>query len=476
MKGFSDAGGYVTRAFWECAPAGRPHLYPPLLHLLMLLFFKAGFSYLAIARFFDCFSYLALLAAVWHVAGRLYSPRVAFLVLLHASSSMSLYLASVTLTAFNLAFIFGLFFMRGLARGKTPAAALWLGLCFYTHTWMGFLVLFFGVLYGIVDRPARGPAWKAAVGGLLLAAPLLGYQLAALEYFSFVQVKENRLLQIDIFIYLLALVGFWRMRGKKREFLFPVSWILATGPLLWTHPPRFFSGHGLIGFIFLAALALDGIFTGLAAHPKHGGKATVLPLLLIVLFFWFAAPLFEWNSKEKTARWVWADRTLVATLRPSGSPFHAKGFTIYFEDEYRRITELIRAHSRADELLWSDFPHAGALLGMLADRATSSGTLAEVKPKIRRNALQDARILVWFKDKNGKPPAKMDGAVQKYHLTLLEETGMTYVFQNPSPGGALQPEKAKIPSAALFMILAVWAVLLVYTDAIILFHGSVKKK
>lgn len=461
MKGFSDAGGYVTQAFWEYAPAGRPQLYPPLLHVLMLGFFKAGFSFLTIARFFDCFSAMVLLAVIWHVAGRRTSPRAAFLALLLAASSMSLMLASVTLTAFNLAFVFGLFFMRGISQKKTLAAALWLGLCFYTHAWMGFLVFFSGAIHGMLDRTLRGASWRSALGGLLLAAPMLVYQSASRDCFAFVNAKENRLIQIDVFIYLLAIAGAARA-FKEKKGLLPVSWILGMMPLLWTHPPRFFAGHGLVGFIFLASVALDGIFGRLAV--RGGKKAEGIALLLVASFFLMAAPVFERNTREGTNRWIWGDRTLAAYLRPSGSPFHAKGFTVYFADEYRAIVEGIRAHSRKDELIWSDFPHAGAILAMLADRGTTSGTLAEVRPKIKRDALGDARILVWFKDRNAKAPAKMPPAVRKYRLELLRETEMAYVYQNPSPGATLQPQKAKIPTAVLFLILAIWAALLFYAE------------
>ena len=36
IEGMRQAGGPVLHAFWESAPEGRPHLYPPLFHLLWL--------------------------------------------------------------------------------------------------------------------------------------------------------------------------------------------------------------------------------------------------------------------------------------------------------------------------------------------------------------------------------------------------------------------------------------------------------
>ena len=39
-KAFDLANGIVLHDFWEYAPMGRPHLYPPLFHILILFFMK----------------------------------------------------------------------------------------------------------------------------------------------------------------------------------------------------------------------------------------------------------------------------------------------------------------------------------------------------------------------------------------------------------------------------------------------------
>jgi len=37
VKGFEIANGIVFHDFWEYAPGGRPHLYPPFFHILILI-------------------------------------------------------------------------------------------------------------------------------------------------------------------------------------------------------------------------------------------------------------------------------------------------------------------------------------------------------------------------------------------------------------------------------------------------------
>ena len=62
MRGFDSAGGIVTHAFWELAPEGTVHLYPPLFHLLLLIPYKLGMDVLSISKLFSLLSFPALLA------------------------------------------------------------------------------------------------------------------------------------------------------------------------------------------------------------------------------------------------------------------------------------------------------------------------------------------------------------------------------------------------------------------------------
>jgi hypothetical protein len=44
IEGFSQAGGITARAFWEMAPGGRVHIYPPSLHVIGYFFYLLGVS------------------------------------------------------------------------------------------------------------------------------------------------------------------------------------------------------------------------------------------------------------------------------------------------------------------------------------------------------------------------------------------------------------------------------------------------
>ena len=108
MEGFSQAGGYTIHAFWEFAPVGRPHLYPPLLHILMLALFQTGLSEITIGRIFECALYPLLLLTIWRVSRHFFGRQAAFFIVLLFSSVYSLYLSAVVLPAFTLSTVLAL--------------------------------------------------------------------------------------------------------------------------------------------------------------------------------------------------------------------------------------------------------------------------------------------------------------------------------------------------------------------------------
>ena len=444
MKGFETAGGYVTHAFWEYAPFGRPHLYPPVLHLLMLDLYKLGVPEMTIARLLDCLLYPVTLFALWMVCKNWYGSRPAFFVLLVYASVYSLYLACVTLAPFTLAFIAGLFMLLSLERGKVIAAGVLLAIGFYTHTLMAFLFLATILFYGLLERRRLVAVCQAASLALGIAAPLLLFQFGHRYDFQFLNIRENHSLELDLFVYGLALCGLWLAFQRKGKYWLPVSLAAAMFFLIPTHRFRFFSGHGLVGFVLLAGLALDFFYEGLASRFK---KRSFQALFIVGCFviFYFLAPVFQVDLKAKSVTTRFFDRSLTQYLKNQDTRnFRAKGFSIYFPKEYGEIAEVIEKHSSSDDIIWTDFNYAGGILSILTGRATSSAMLPEVKPDPGFDALASAKILLWFKDENGLAPAGMEETVLSRHLKYLQETTFAFIYENPADYSTRQSKKAVV--------------------------------
>ena len=90
-SGFSSAGGVALHSFWEFAPGGRPHLYPPLLHIIMFAVSGGGVSILGAGRIVSFFAFPLMLLTNWYAMRRLFSTRAAFYTLVLLSSCYLLF-------------------------------------------------------------------------------------------------------------------------------------------------------------------------------------------------------------------------------------------------------------------------------------------------------------------------------------------------------------------------------------------------
>ena len=157
VEGFRRAGGVTADAFWEYAPVGRPHLYPPVFHLFLALLRAAGLSPIAAGRLADAALPPLVLAAVWRACRHFLTERAAFFATLIWSSVYSLYLSSFIYPANALAFLFGMAALVFFDRRRYAAASVASALALYSHGFMGWFILFSALLYEVLRRGRPGP-------------------------------------------------------------------------------------------------------------------------------------------------------------------------------------------------------------------------------------------------------------------------------------------------------------------------------
>lgn len=131
--GFSKAGGYSGWDFWQYAPIGRTHFYPPFLHFLMVFCLKTGLSPDVTGRLFEFILPVTFLIVLWYFFRHNFSPRLAFFALVLATAHFGFYFNLTAHLASTAAMIMGLLAADSLLRRKRVAAALLLAACFYTH-------------------------------------------------------------------------------------------------------------------------------------------------------------------------------------------------------------------------------------------------------------------------------------------------------------------------------------------------------
>lgn len=208
MRGFSDAGGWVGVSFWEYAPFGRPHLYPPLFHILELAVFKLGFSPITVARLFDFLIYPFFIFVNWRILRGLFSKELAFFNLILLISSYPFYLAIVNNIPFTLALLFGLASFHLLHKDKFFGSVLCLALSFYTHTMMAWIVFSAILLYGFLNPRIRKPAFWVCLAACALAAPFLYHQASYYLFLHQMRLVEFFFFSAHPILFILAIFGF----------------------------------------------------------------------------------------------------------------------------------------------------------------------------------------------------------------------------------------------------------------------------
>jgi uncharacterized protein (TIRG00374 family) len=79
IQGMIQAGGLPTWDFWEMAPFGRPHIYPPSVHVVGYLFSFVGVSPAAFITFMSWALWPASLFTTWLWMHKVFGPRSALI-------------------------------------------------------------------------------------------------------------------------------------------------------------------------------------------------------------------------------------------------------------------------------------------------------------------------------------------------------------------------------------------------------------
>ena len=294
MRGFDSAGGIVTHAFWELAPEGTVHLYPPLFHLLLLIPYKLGMDVLSISKLFSLLSFPALLATFAFTVSGLFSPKTGFFATMAAAIPYTFFLKSIITIPVSLSLIFILLAFYAFEKDRRLACPMLIAGAFYTHLgipWMGMLAF---IIYGLTKKSALKQVLKTVFFSLLLAAPVIIHVLAninRLENPLGIKVAENDLLEFYPLIYLFAALGIGRLADKqfRARGLFFIALFLGFLPLAVNYRYRFLSGEGLLPVIFFAGAGLEKIYDMLERFLAGKNVAARLAL------FYFASLLIFMN-------------------------------------------------------------------------------------------------------------------------------------------------------------------------------------
>ncbi|MEW6075428.1 MAG: hypothetical protein AB1530_03875 [Candidatus Omnitrophota bacterium] len=452
MHGFDTAGGYVTRSFWQASPSGIPHLYPPLLHIMMVAGYKLGLPDIIIARLLHFLFYPLPLFIFWYCIKKLFTSRLAFFTLLFLTVPFSLYLSFINTTASTLAMLFGMLSFLCAEKGKRIASSLLLALAFYSHALLSWIFLFAFILYALFAREKRRSYFLVAIAALVCALPMLIHEYAHRAFFSFVYLKENEEVGIHIFIIALAVGGVVRCARLKGRYYFFIALAISFFAFLSQLTYRYLSGEGMVAFALLAGVAFEYLFV--RASSKQGARILVIAA---AVFIWAFSPALRF-SKGKPA-FLLSQSTLINLMPHWKSHSGPLELSIWHPRYYREIASLVKGHSRPDDIVFSNFNYFSGALGILTQRATSNIMLREIKPIRRFDAVKAARIIVWLKDASNTSGEPFY-LINTYGLRKVGETELVYIYENPDARGKRRIARPLVTLAAIGWITALVALLI----------------
>ncbi len=451
MRGFADAGGWVGVSFWDYAPFGRPHLYPPLFHILELIVFKCGASPILVAKIFDLSIYPLFLLCLWFVIRSIYSKETAFFSLLLSISSYPLYLSIVNNIPFTIAFIFGFLSFYFIKKQKILSAVLALALSLYTHSLMSSLMALSLMFYGFFLSDDRKTCLWVIFWAILAASPLIFHQLKYMAFIHPLRMMEFYYAQINPFFYILAVFGLVLALKKRGEHLFFVALSIVMLGLLFTNRDRFFSGHGLIPIIFLAALFLEHFWKKISVKQNRRGLfffwATVIFVFFVLTPIVIISPLKKYPV-FLCSSWI------VPASDSTGGIYAEKGGTFYYPRLIDEAVRIVEQNSSQDDILFSNYNYGGGIISALAHRATSGAMLLEVLPFRDLGTVKAARFVLWFKDPGGIFPPGLSDAIGHFFLKKVAETELVYLYVNEGSTFKKKVVRARVPFGVCVLILA----------------------
>ena len=457
-----EAGGVLTYEWWEAAPFGRPHLYPPLLHVLLAGFLKLGCPPITALRLLSAILIPGVMGSIYMVMRRLVGERVALACLWMAMMPFGWMLQLTEAMASGVALLELLWLVAALAARRGMAAACLLALMGYTHLglpWIALAGLGWAAALGAF-KPHRS-LWRIMVAGLVLAGPWLWHLLHHVNDLQVVSRMENQSLELLPALYGIAVVGAWACwrpldegpgiaGGAPRAGSPRILLGLWLGSCLIAYPFtfRWLSGEGLLPTILLAGYGLGTLAHHLSQRWRWGG----LEELGLVMFL-SGAVLLSPSVVVDAGRWHWR--------WPDTAPFHLLNWpalqpSVEETQLVNRYTEplsrTVAAGTPPGAIVWSNAPYAGGLVAALAARATSSFMFEEVPPSRPVDPFAVAQRLVWFKILPLPGTPALETIIRRYDLQLVADTDLAMVFQNPHARELARHPRAIISWPPVFVL------------------------
>lgn len=388
-KHFLNEGGITGWDSYDYAPVGRPHLYPPLLHLLLAaLGGLTGNMLLASQLCAATFLPLALLTT-WYAGRRLVGSTAALLaVLLLLTDLIHLVVMEAHIAGCLVNILLPLLLVAFLARRAWWSVAL-LTLMLYSHLGFPVCVALGLLLFGLKYRAYGRLALKVTGISLLFFTPWLAHVLQHLDWLAVAHnagipgAPLKKLLSLQMLNLLALGLGLWgiaRAPRRQPQRLLPAYLLVGFLPILLSYGGRY-TMHTLPLWALLGAPLLTGLL------PARAPRRRVLGVILLTLLPWPSLGVMQhWQVLPLTTPHL---LVLMATTR---RPLLQQGEkTEAYREDCEQLAAWLRRATPPEEVIHVNTVWVADMIALLADRRTDFGAWWECSKQQENIAGRDLR-------------------------------------------------------------------------------------
>ncbi|MFA7652553.1 MAG: hypothetical protein WCY42_02120 [Candidatus Omnitrophota bacterium] len=443
-QGFIQAGGYSGWDFWQYAPAGRPHIYPPFFHLALAGFIQAGVNPVILAKLCESLIPVVLLITLWKFIKDNYGPELAFFSALLFFSSSSFYLSLLNHIPATLSLIFGILSLSQLFKKRLLRSAILLSLVFYTHIGISFFFAMTFLIYGLLNKEIRKRATGVLLTALILGLPIIIKELSVLKFmhtFGF-NLHEKYLCQIKIIESILGVIGLFQSLKRGKEYRLFAGMFLASLVFI-IYPYRLLSAEGYLPIILLCAFCL------LNLYRKVNKRYLILVIAVFILFF---SPTF---SMYKEVRETKIDYKVKMFDSAFLNLLLARSKIFWFPQEYISAAKIVEANSGPADITYCTLDFLGLTISSIAARPSANALLPEIKTVKGFNPFIGSTIIIFTRIDDER---MVDLTVRKLNLVKVGENKFFLVYKNTGCRSQAGVIKATLP----FWVVSCAAALLLF--------------
>ncbi len=470
MQGYNLARGITANAYWEFAPFGRPQLYPPLLHIIMLFMLKCGVSISFIAKFISFVIFPLTVLTVWFTVRAVYGKRPAFFSVVFLAGASTFFYHMSVLSAAALAQILGLLAFVSIEKDLKFASPVLPTLMLYSHIAIPYFYFVAFLIYGIFRKEKRKIIFRSLLISALLYSPWLIHTIVHLRYIMPRSPDPPGLVPVSVslnlWLWVFGIAGVVIAIFKRKKYLFPVFLLVLLTPVMLGYQTRFWEVHTIIPLSILSGIFPDHVLSSLR---NQSFRKFVVLVLLIALFISprlsygrngvriNVQPSFERialsNYRQLEVRLPVKKKPQYPVNRENGR-IMIKGNKI-LSDKNIKFAEMLKSRLPKGASIYVPDGVFGDFLFAFSGVPVSSGMLREVKPYRYPSQADDAYFVI---DGN---VASLMYPLNKTFQKFFSAFGKT-VFKNRMQVKKVLPEKPVLPISICFILLILSAIIILY--------------